>query len=140
MKNPYTTLGVDENAPEKDIKKAYRKKAAETHPDKGGDAEKFQEVNTAYLILADPKKRKEYDETGNVSEDQTEQFIISEVSKVFFFVIDQPNFDPKKHDIIQSMLAFVDGRKSDIIWESEHILNNVKSHVDGQYLCADFSA
>lgn len=46
--NHYRVLGVDENATESEIKVAYRRRAKECHPDAGGDAERFQEVQNAY--------------------------------------------------------------------------------------------
>jgi molecular chaperone DnaJ len=65
-KNYYKTLGVAEDASAKDITKAYRKLARESHPDThpGDDAaeERFKEVSTAYDVLGDDTKRKEYDE------------------------------------------------------------------------------
>ena len=61
----YTTLGVDKNATQEQIKKAYRKLAQQHHPDKGGDQEKFKEIATAYEVLSDPDKRAEYDYSGS---------------------------------------------------------------------------
>ena len=58
--DPYKTLGVSEDTDQKEIKKAYRKLAAQHHPDRGGDAEKFKEVAEAYSILSDDSKRREY--------------------------------------------------------------------------------
>lgn len=57
----YDTLGVDKNASENDIKKAFKKLAAKYHPDAGGDEAKFKEVNEAYQVLKDPQKRRQYD-------------------------------------------------------------------------------
>jgi DnaJ-class molecular chaperone len=57
----YATLGIKENASSTDIKQAFRKLAAEHHPDKGGDAEKFKQVNEAYQILRDDNTRQQYD-------------------------------------------------------------------------------
>lgn len=63
-KNYYEILGVDKNASADEIKKAYRKKAIEHHPDKGGDEDKFKEAAEAYETLSDPEKKREYDTFG----------------------------------------------------------------------------
>ncbi len=67
-KDYYKILGVQRNADEKEIKKAFRKLAQQYHPDKNpGDktAEaKFKEVNEAYTVLSDPDKRSKYDRFG----------------------------------------------------------------------------
>ncbi len=64
-KDYYTTLGIPRTASPDDIKKAYRKLAHQYHPDKqGGNEAKFKEVNEAYQILSDPKKRESYDSFG----------------------------------------------------------------------------
>lgn len=64
-KDYYSVLGLDKNASKDDIKKAFYKLASKLHPDKkGGDEAKFKEVNEAYQVLSDDKKRKEYDTYG----------------------------------------------------------------------------
>ncbi len=64
-KDYYTLLGVSKGASKDDIKKAFRKLAHTYHPDKkGGDEAKFKEVNEAYQVLSDDKKRAEYDTYG----------------------------------------------------------------------------
>ncbi len=64
----YRVLGVDKNATQKDIRKAYLKLAKKYHPDindKDADAkERFQQINEANEVLSDPEKRKKYDEYG----------------------------------------------------------------------------
>lgn len=64
-KDYYDVLGVSKTASEAEIKKAYRSKAHKLHPDKGGDAEKFKEINEAYQVLGDPQKRAQYDQFGH---------------------------------------------------------------------------
>lgn len=64
-KDYYDILGVSKNASQDEIKAAFRKKAHEYHPDKGGDAEKFKEVNEANQVLGNPEKRKQYDQFGS---------------------------------------------------------------------------
>lgn len=66
--DPYATLGVDRNATREEISKAYRKLARQYHPDLNPDDEsakkKFQEVQAAFDVLGDEKKRKMYDQYG----------------------------------------------------------------------------
>jgi len=57
----YSILGVSKNASDQDIRKAYKKKSMQHHPDRGGSEEKFKEINEAYSTLKDPQKRAEYD-------------------------------------------------------------------------------
>jgi molecular chaperone DnaJ len=70
VRDPYKALGVDRKASDEEIKKAYRKLARQYHPDANhGDKdaeERFKEVQEAYSILSDPKKRKEYDSGGGI--------------------------------------------------------------------------
>lgn len=64
----YEVLGVDKNASEEDIKKAYRKIAIKYHPDRNPGSkeaeEKFKEAAEAYDVLHDPQKRQQYDQFG----------------------------------------------------------------------------
>ncbi|ECW8954519.1 co-chaperone-curved DNA binding protein A [Campylobacter lari] len=64
----YETLGISQNASADEIKKAYRKLARQYHPDinkEAGAEEKFKEINAAYEILSDEKKRAQYDRYGD---------------------------------------------------------------------------
>lgn len=66
MKDYYKILGVNKDASEEEIKKAFRKLAHAYHPDKaGGDEAKFKEANEAYAVLSDKKKRAQYDAFGS---------------------------------------------------------------------------
>ena len=66
----YKTLGVSKSATADEIKKAYRKLARENHPDAGGDEEKFKDINEAYEVLSDEKKRQLYDQYGTADQNQ----------------------------------------------------------------------
>lgn len=69
----YDLLEVSPDASQTDIKRAFRNKARQLHPDTdGGDAEKMIELNAAYTILKDPKKRAKYDRDG-ITEFSTEK-------------------------------------------------------------------
>jgi molecular chaperone DnaJ len=60
----YKILGVDKNASQQDIKKAFRNSAKKHHPDKGGDPEEFKKLNNAYETLGNEQKRSQYDQFG----------------------------------------------------------------------------
>ena len=66
----YEVLGVEKNATDADIKRAYRKLARKYHPDLNKDnlkeaENKFKEVNEAYHVLSDADKRAQYDQLGH---------------------------------------------------------------------------
>ncbi len=78
-KDFYEVLGLSKGASEDEIKKAYRKKAMQYHPDKvsqGTEAEKkeaeknFKEINEAYQVLSDPQKKQQYDQFGHAAFEQ----------------------------------------------------------------------
>jgi len=61
----YEVLGIGKTASADEIKKAFRKLAIEHHPDRGGQEDKFKEINEAYEVLKDPEKRTRYDQFGH---------------------------------------------------------------------------
>lgn len=72
-KSPYEVLGISATATPTEIQKAYRRHVRETHPDKpGGSAEAFRDVNFAYELLKDEKRRAEYDRTGRQDDKKVE--------------------------------------------------------------------
>jgi len=62
--NPYDVLGVDKQASENQIKKAFRKKVAKAHPDAGGDPEEFNAIALAYHVLGHTERRAMFDAEG----------------------------------------------------------------------------
>ncbi len=71
-KDYYKTLGVDKNASDEEIKRAFRKLAKQYHPDvnkEEGAQEKFKEIGEAYSVLSDPNKRRQYDQFGSAAFD-----------------------------------------------------------------------
>jgi curved DNA-binding protein CbpA len=90
----YETLGVPPDASPEDIKRAFRRKASQHHPDReGGDAQKMAAVNRAWLVLQDPDKRKRYDETGEDA--------------------DEPPVEAQARDLLASMFAAVIDKAED---------------------------
>lgn len=72
MRNPYEVLGVEKTASLEDIKKAYRRAAMKHHPDRNPSpqaVEKFKEINAAYEVLGNAKRRAEFDNMGERSFD-----------------------------------------------------------------------
>ncbi len=69
-KDYYSVLGVEKSATEEEIKKAFRRKAHQHHPDKGGDEKVFKDVNQAYYILGNKERRQTYDQFGSAAFEQ----------------------------------------------------------------------
>ena len=75
-KNYYDILGIDKNASDSDIRKAFKKLTIKWHPDKWANKsekeqkeaeEKFKEINEAYQVLSDPQKKSNYDQFGDIN-------------------------------------------------------------------------
>ena len=64
----YKTLGVNRNASQSDIKRAFKKQAMKHHPDKGGDPKQFQQLNEAYEVLGNEQKKRQYDMFGTTNQ------------------------------------------------------------------------
>jgi len=69
-KDFYAILGVPKTATDDEIKKAFRRLAHEHHPDKGGEQQKFKDINEAYQVLGDRVKRDKYDQFGSAAFEQ----------------------------------------------------------------------
>lgn len=84
----YKILGIEKDATLEQVKKAYRQKAKESHPDAGGDAKEFEKISRAHVVLTDPAKRERYDATGetdtgpNNTQDAALQIIHSMLDKI----------------------------------------------------------
>jgi len=89
----YDSLGVDKKATAEDIKKAYRKKASENHPDKGGDNEKMTEITKAYGVLGNEKKRERYDSTGQEQEEPFDKRFQEFIQRFLLNLIETKNVD-----------------------------------------------
>lgn len=100
--NFYEDLGVPKSASQENIKKAFRKKAKQTHPDTGGNGDDFKTIVRAYNILSDEEKRKRYDNgenPDNLNNSNThEQQVMSTVFNIFNGIVDQ-NIDLDHNDL-----------------------------------------
>ncbi len=110
-KNLYDILNVKETATKDDIKKAYRKRARETHPDHNkGKEEEFIKVSKAYLVLADDVKRVKYDQTGQEDfRDNTAEKAMSMLGQMFTDIISNNDENIFYVDIIGSMKETLQG-------------------------------
>lgn len=86
----YEELGIPPTAAAADIKRAYRKRATETHPDKGGSDEAFARVAKAYDVLKDPQRRQLYDSTGKDSRQPIDIAVQDRLLSVFSQVLSAP--------------------------------------------------
>ena len=92
--SPYSVLGVKKAMTTDEIKKVYRKLASKLHPDnqETGDEAKFKEVQEAWEIIEDPKRRARYDSTGRTDEDKlTDENIREFFESVMKTAIDAPD-------------------------------------------------
>ena len=101
----YKILGISRDANEDEIKAAYRQGVKAAHPDRGGDREEFDKLNTAKIVLLDPKKRSRYDESGGVDlEPDNEQAmilnIVMEAIDEVLRVIEHKNAHPCQFDLL----------------------------------------
>ena len=98
--NPYNCLEVSQMASQEEIRVAYRKLILINHPDKGGDAEKFNKIHEAYEILSNPITKNIIDTFGSMSLDLAKNILMNDIlsSKQ---LVDDINFCIKQNDYTQ---------------------------------------
>ena len=102
MNNLYETLGVSRTATPDEIKKAYKEKAKQHHPDKeGGSEEKMKEIVQAYETLSDPDKRAYYDSTGKIQTHSREEMLNEMMTEMFMQALSDVGEFYKFQDIIK---------------------------------------
>jgi len=107
MVDYYAILGVDKKADKKAIGRAYRKKAQSLHPDKGGTAEEFHQLQLAYQVLSDDKRRSAYDLTGVVPLEQSpNQRVVQEIAAMMILLMDQ--VDVRFTDLVGEMIKGIE--------------------------------
>ena len=70
----YQLLGIKRAATREEIRKAYRRKAKSSHPDRGGSAEAFNALTAAHDVLSDARRRERYDTTGEIEQARPDNF------------------------------------------------------------------
>lgn len=104
--DPYKVLGIRRHAGAKRIKKAFRDRSKETHPDLGGNPDAFMAVRRAYFILSDTERRKKYDRDGTLDEMtdlSTESKVAAVMVNLFEQLIGQGAAARKDVDLIGAM-------------------------------------
>ena len=126
MNNPYETLSVARDATTEQIKLAYRKLAAKHHPDKGGDADQFDQIKQAHDILMDDKRRAEYDSTGNTGKPRDiSQLARSTIAQTFNKLLESHSFDSNVDYVNQLQRTFT---KALAVCKSQR--KDVKKHME----------
>lgn len=124
MESLYETLEVAEDATTDVIKKAYRSKAQEHHPDKNGDPAMFQMVAEAYNVLKDSGRRKKYDETGSADNKSSASVAESMLAKIFSEMIENNSLHG---DLVQRVKEWIskenDLANSCIVGDTQKIRN-----------------
>lgn len=107
----YDELGIDAAASLSEVKKAHRRRAKDTHPDKdGGSRDAFDKVQRAYLVLSDPKRRDSYDRTGEVDDmpadtERAEAMMV--LASKFSAIVGDSNNDPRYVQLAKIMKMMV---------------------------------
>ena len=116
--NPYEILDVSPNSSAEEIKSKYKSLAQQHHPDKGGDEEHFKKIKTAYEILIDPIRRKQYDATGSTENSASiHNECLETLSRMFFSYASANNSE--NENIITKMIFEANKIKEDSLHNIE---------------------
>lgn len=140
MPDLYETLGIPRNASDKEIKKAFRKKAAKMHPDRNPNDpeanEKFQVVTLAYEVLSDLDKRARYDKTGETDPkiDPIKAAAIGKIGSLYAKALIKHNLKEKNYlklitSLLQLELAKIDFDYTDSVKDMEQLENHLGKFV-----------
>lgn len=106
MADLYKILGVDRSASPEQLKRAFRKMSKKLHPDVGGNAEAFQEIEKAYRVLSDPQERAYYDHHGAARVKEPEKNPNTELYKMLtevLMVVAMEMQSPATQDLVKLM-------------------------------------
>lgn len=114
MTDPYEALGIDRGATADDVKRAYRARASESHPDRaGGNVATMQKVNEAYAVLSDPERKATFDSTGRTT---TAPSIEREATEVLMQLFSQV-LENSDGDLLGEVAAAITGGKANLVRE-----------------------
>lgn len=128
MVNIYKYFGIRKNASKETIKKAYRKKSKEVHPDVGGSKEAFEECNLYYQVLMDSERRAQYDETGNIENvgvDNVEAGAMSVMLSHVMNILQRP-IDIETHDLVEAVKFEIEND----IFNLEQGIESIQAQID----------
>jgi curved DNA-binding protein CbpA len=122
--NYYSILGVSRDAPEEAIKRAFRRKARDAHPDTGGSAGAFEKLKAAFDCLTDPRRRAQYDEFGAEGDGEAREKMLS----LFSFALDQAMLElrqniqgVKSRELMALMADRLMARRGEVASEKSHL-------------------
>lgn len=129
--DPYRTLGVDPDATAEDVKRAYRARSRETHPDVAGEASRdaFERVVRSNLILSDRVRRDRYDRTGDADEIAPDNETTQAVSTIIGTInrmlaeCDKQGLDPMSVDFVGSLRQNIQAKIDELIRTKQGPLN-----------------
>lgn len=129
----YDDLGLPPDASKEDIRKAYRKKAQQAHPDHGGTEEAFHQIELAHRILSDEEARKHYDSTGEIRGERAnrpkpstlEEEAEAALSTAFQSVLDSMGADA----LYMNVLEVVESRLEGAIEGAQNLINKASKRV-----------
>lgn len=122
--NPYTILEISPQATDDEIKRQFRKLAQINHPDRGGDEEKFKQINLAYSILSDPARKKLFDTTGqfNVNQDLRQQALNNLAMIIVHFM---NNIDPDMENLVVCMKNDITREKASLTSQIDQCISSI---------------
>ena len=141
-KKIYDFFNIDEKSSEEEIKKAYRKKSKETHPDLNGEDKRpdFEKANFYYMILTDAKRKAKYDEDGTIDDEKKLDYKTELLCKTFVEIISRSDVDFSHVDLVEKMVGVIEiiiGQKKEMISNmkisienTENIKKRIKSNKD----------
>lgn len=113
MDDLYEILGVERTATSAEIKRAYRRKAKKAHPDAGGSDAEMSALSRAFMVLADPERRKKFDETGRV-EVEPDNLTTAAINNITVLLNSFLMSDREIPDYKRAMIAHFEAKKIDV--------------------------